>query len=509
MASNSWPWSIVEDKWSTDNDGFRGVISEFAVDADIVSSISSDGNQTRNFVSAPNVDFNTPNPVIGREWHLTSTANIVFDTPSVGYQLERQFTSSINLVFSTSSDIDSTFRFKSQPSIGFVVGSTIFARKEFQSQADIVFAEGGTATIYQGGLFAVTAGIATSARSDIKKTDQFQSQADIVFAEGGTATIREENRFTSTANIVWDAKSAFAGYRSFAVAPTITWNTISDINRLIRIATTANIVSATTAKVQTTRNFGVTPTISWGATAKVNATREFKPEKIGADDVVFDIQRPALFKECQFKSVPPNNPQLEFSITVKPNARRELKTTAAVALNFASAGGNAQRVFASTPTVSVAVTGKGNATRELKSQADIIWSLTGSFQRKREFAVTSNVVFDIPRPRTSRYLGFVVAPSIQTATNNVNIYSTNYFKSSSGISFSIIPKFYVERRFTVNPTTTIIISTKTSIFSERMLASTVNMIINVKSLNIWNQSIDDLFPCTVRSLTPKRTAKLI
>jgi hypothetical protein len=151
-----------------------------------------------------------------------------------------------------------------------------------------------------------------------------------------------------------------------------------------------------------------------------------------------------------------------------------------------------------------------NAERVMASQADIVFDFESALQRTRKFAVNIGVEFSINEPVMQRYIHFYCPASIDFILAPVNIFKTNDFASLSGITFDINDvSMLAERRFTAGPEIIWDISDLVSIYTTRNFASTVNIIVNVKSLNIWNLGIDSLFPVTVRSLTPKRTANLI
>jgi hypothetical protein len=160
--------------------------------------------------------------------------------------------------------------------------------------------------------------------------------------------------------------------------------------------------------------------------------------------------------------------------------------------------------------------------RLFKVQSDVVFDiLAGIIRQERQFTVQSDIVFST-ESLLSQIYNFTSVSLIEweIPASPVNMFKTNLFQSHPLIVFEMLAQINTERLFastvtsnnsdigilwrTTNPDLKL-----TRLPVLRNFASTVNIIINVNSLNILNMSLDDLFPSTIKSLTPKQTTTLI
>jgi hypothetical protein len=332
--------------------------------------------------------------------------------------------------------------------------------------------------------------------------------------DGYSQNFIHEFDFVSGADIVFDIDAPYVNhYVNLTSNPSITFNaTGGRLWRSNEKRCFPDIVTSISSDGNAERHFASAPSIGTSATSSFLSEISFTAI---AELIVFDFQRPKIFERKVLRSVP----SIGFDISTRMSAEREFASEDGPTFGMISAVGNAERKFASRPFVMIWTWSHGgNAERQLAAQADIAFDFESVLQRKREFAVNIAVEFSTAESHMQRYINFIIPASIDFVTPSVNIFKINNFASLPGITFGITDAdVFVERRFEIgawSPQDKIHdinwnISDLVSIYTIRNLASTVNIIVNVKSLNIWNLEIESLFPVTVRSLTPKRTVNLI
>jgi hypothetical protein len=171
-------------------------------------------------------------------------------------------------------------------------------------------------------------------------------------------------------------------------------------------------------------------------------------------------------------------------------------------------GGLYQRMsFPSSPFVMVWTSSAINQPMNFVSQANVVSGISSDADARREFALASGINWDaISKMGTGAVL--TSSPAIEFVTVS-DTFTINNFGCLPEIGFDLTANTFNERRFTALPQIEYDISDLFHIYVTRNFVSTVNIIINVESLNILNMSIDDLFPNKMRSITPKQTVLIV
>jgi hypothetical protein len=470
----------------------------FASQADVVFDTESDIKRGYFFTSSPSIDFVTNNPALKQTQVFASQADIVWNINDLDHGIE------VNFLI--------------QPSIIWDINDpTIDNSRNFSSQADIVW-DTGAPTIDHAHLFSCHPGITFTMRSLMRTNTEFIVRPDIFFEtnnptleSGGTPRF-----FQSQADIVFDTESLLIGAtRLFASQADIVFD-ISD------------------PELQKENRFAVQADIVFDIQTDINAEREFASQA----DIVWDISDPTFLTERSFASAP----LIEFDTTsAGGNAEREFAAQADIVF-ATSSDAEAEREFSVIGGVVFSTQSDITTEREFASQADIVFNTESQINLERLFTSQADIVWDIDGGLLFQSRLFAVNPAIVFNTESllrqvynfasatliefeipafpVNMFSTHLFKCFPSITFDFESQINIERLFSVtvvsdNSDIGILWRTTnpelelTRIPVIRNFASTVNIIINVDSLNILNMSIDDLFPSTMRSITPKQTTTLI
>ena len=465
---------------------------QFRSQPNIIHEISSNLNRPLEFVSQADIESVTTDPVFNRYWSFASQADIPigldFQNPII--RARREFASTADAVtFNTVSDVDLSHYFLTQPIIRFDTISDIRAEKLFTSTAAIVHSLSAPAWL-KGGSFAVSAGFSSNIRSDIKGENCFVSQSDI--SSDLASDILAEMMFTSAAGIVSDIASDISQTKELSVTAGITFDTSSSFTKSNLLTSQADIVADIVADIQMERQFSSQADVAYNTISDAKVEWRFVTQADIVHSISSDLNRPLEFVSQADIGTAINN--------LTHQVERQPATTANI-VHAISSDADADRSFASAATITHSISSDADAEREFATAADIVSDISDpEFYTEREFAITSNIVFATAASMKVDAL-LTSAPTITHNTPTVNIFKTNEFGSIPTITTNSVSAITNERRFSVQSDIEFNISELIRIYTTRSFASTVNIIIEVESLNIWNMSIDDLFPTKMKSLT--------
>ena len=280
-------WITDENQWITEEQQFFET-NNFSVEANIVSDITSGSiNTEREFTSQSDNVFDISSDII-RGYFFTTTSNIAWDvSSSIG--MERIFTAQADIAFNLP-DISHgiAVNFLTQPFINFNTDSTLFALKDFASQADIV--SDIVSDIDQGGIFSVLSGISTNIRSDIKLVNKFQT-IPIIISNISNPEIYAERKFVLQPDIFWNTVSNMGGNRTFLVQADLVWDVISDNIQISNILSSqADIISDIISDIKSERHFASQADIVWDAISNIFQERLLSSQVDIVSDIVSDIK---------------------------------------------------------------------------------------------------------------------------------------------------------------------------------------------------------------------------
>jgi hypothetical protein len=267
------------------------------------------------------------------------------------------------------------------------------------------------------------------------------------------------------------------------------------------IASQADIVSAISSSGNAEHVFVVQADIVSAISSDVNAEREFAVQA----DIVWNIPDDVLHAH-ERSFVVGASIQTDIN-TIHPQVEKQFLSTSSITYVVIS-DGQARRIFASQADIDWNISASHHQLMYFVSGADIVSSIVSDSRARREFAFDPNIQTVISDSILRRYSRITSNPAIGFNIDS-DAFKSNQFGILPGITFDLSTNIRAERNFSVQSEIDFNISDLFHIYVMRNLVSTVNIIVNVKSLNILNMSIDDLFPNKMRSITPKQTVEIV
>jgi hypothetical protein len=349
--------------------------------------------------------------------------------------------------------------------------------------------------------FHVTIG--THIRSNAFALNQFYVLNDVITSDISDPVIQATRKFNSNAHIAFNIVSSADSNKSFAVNAGIVSDISSDIEKTNSITVQANIGTVIASDIRQPYLFSVQADIGIGIASNAGAERLLATQADISTGIVSGITNLRQFSVA---------PVIAFAINdVHAPVEKRFRSVPFVMIDVRMAtwpGGLYQRMsFATSPFVMVWTWSAINQPMNFTSQANIVTDISAAGNVRRELVVSANTTFDLSSTMGS---GIVLtsAPAITFSTVS-DAFKESRFGSLPEMTFDFSANILNERRFSTQADIVFGISDLFHIYVTRNLGSTVNIIVDLESLNILNMVIDDLFPTKIKSLTPKRTATLI
>jgi hypothetical protein len=432
----------------------------FSGNVNILSDISSSINIERDFVSQADIASNITDADIHLGNLFASQADIGSDITDPVIYAENLFISQADITYDMSSHLTRMYFLSQADIVHDITDPDISAVRNFISQADIVSDISDPDYGTQWG-YVFNPEIIFDIVSRAGDNKEFSSTAGMAFDTD--SDIEKSNIITVQADIVHDFSSGLSRKREFLFSADIGLSISSDSNQSMWMMSELGIAVGLSSDIIQIRNFAVAPSI------------------------VSSINNIGHQVEKRFRSVP--FVMIEVRMATWP-------------------GGLYQRMsFPSSPFVMVWTSSAINQPMNFVSQANVVSGISSDADARREFALASGINWDaISKMGTGAVL--TSSPAIEFVTVS-DTFTINNFGCLPEIGFDLTANTFNERRFTALPQIEYDISDLFHIYVTRNFVSTVNIIINVESLNILNMSIDDLFPNKMRSITPKQTVLIV